>query len=51
MESISTMGLNDLSVGLNEAAEPNAALIVTTHSLYVHFTELFPRWLIVVKEF
>jgi len=29
-------------VGLNMAGEPNAAVIVTTHSLYVHFTELSP---------
>ena len=33
--SISTMGVN-------EAGEPNAVVIVTTHSLYVHFTELSP---------
>jgi hypothetical protein len=41
LESISTMGLN-------ESGERNAAVMVTTHSLYVHFTELLSRWLIVV---
>jgi hypothetical protein len=36
-------------MGLNEASERNAAVIVTSHSLYLHFTELLSSWLIVVS--
>jgi hypothetical protein len=42
--------LESILMGLNEAGERTAAVMVTTHSLYVHFTELLSRWLIVVRK-